>query len=79
MMAFFGDTSIKMPDVPNMQNHNQVFIKGNLGSPGLVQGPRGGQDILRRVVVTAPALALNYDSAGTHYDNIRIPPGTSVA
>ena len=59
-----------------MQNHTQVFIKGNLGSPGLVQGPRGGQDILRRVAITSSTLALNLDQAGTHYDNIRIPPGT---
>ena len=67
---------VSMPQVPNLQNHNQVFIKGNLGIPGLVQGPRGGQDILRRVVVTAASLALNYDQAGTHYDNIRVAPGT---
>ena len=49
----------------------------NLGIPWLVQGPRGGQDILRRVVITAPQLALNYDVAGTHYDNIRVAPGTT--
>merc|ERR1712242_654561 len=73
---FVGGTSMTMPETPNMQNHTQVFIKGNLGSPGLVQGPRGGQDILRRVVVTAPQLALNLDQAGTHYVSIRIPPGT---
>ena len=72
----FTSGSLPMPQVPNLQNHNQVFIKGNLGIPGLVQGPRGGQDILRRVVVTAPQLALNYDAAGTHYDNIRVAPGT---
>ena len=72
----FTSGSLPMPQVPNLQNHNQVFIKGKLGIPGLVQGPRGGQDILRRVVVTAPQLALNYDAAGTHYDNIRIAPGT---
>ena len=72
----FTSGTLPMPQVPNLQNHSQVFIKGNLGIPGLVQGPRGGQDILRRVVVTAPQLALNYDAAGTHYDNIRVAPGT---
>ena len=39
-------------------------------------GPRGAQDIMRRCVITAPPLALNYDAAATHYDNIRIAPGT---
>ena len=61
--------------MPNLQNHTQVFIKGNLGIPGLSQGPRGAQDILRRCVITAPQLALNFDAAATHYDNIRIAPG----
>ena len=72
----YNTSTLPMPQVPNLQNHSQVFIKGNLGIPGLVQGSRGGQDILRRVVITAPALALNYDAAGTHYDNIRVGPGT---
>ena len=41
-----------------------------------MQGPRGAQDILRRCVISAPAQALNYDQAASHYDNIRIAPGT---
>ena len=65
-----------MNNSPNMQQHNQVFVKGSRGIPGLVQGPRGAQDILRRCVVTAPAQALNYDQAASHYDHIRIFPGT---
>ena len=40
------------------------------------KGRWGAQDILRRCVITAPQLALNYDAAATHYDNIRIAPGT---
>ena len=64
-----------MNNIPNLQLHNQVFIKGSLGIPGLVQRPRGAQDILRRCVITAPAQALNYDQAASHYDNIRVSPG----
>ena len=72
----FGTDPLVMNNVPILQNHTQLFIKGSLGIPGLVQGPRGAQDILRRCVITAPQLALNYDAAATHYDNIRIAPGT---
>ena len=72
----YGTNPIVMNSVPILQNHTQLFIKGSLGIPGLVQGPRGAQDILRRCVITAPQLALNYDAAATHYDNIRIAPGT---
>ena len=71
-----GTTPLVMNNVVNLQNHTQVFIKGSLGIPGLSQGPRGAQDILRRCVITAPQLALNYDPSATHYDNIRIAPGT---
>ena len=72
----YGTDPLVMNAVPILQNHTQLFIKGSLGIPGLVQGPRGAQDILRRCVITAPQLGLNYDAAATHYDNIRIAPGT---
>ena len=72
----FGTDPLVLNSVPILQNHTQLFIKGSLGIPGLVQGPRGAQDILRRCVITAPTLALNYDAATTMHDNIRIAPGT---
>ena len=71
-----GQTPLPMNLTPNLQPHNQLFIKGSLGIPGLVQGPKGAQDVLRRCVITAPQHALNYDQAASHYDNIRIAPGT---
>ena len=74
--TIYGTDPLVMNGIPNLQPHAQVFIKGSLGIPGLSQGPRGTQDILRRCVITAPLLGLNYDPSATHYDNIRIAPGT---
>ena len=53
-----GTTPLVFNDVPNLQNHTQVFIKGSLGIPGLSQGPRGAQDILWRCVIMAPSACL---------------------
>ena len=74
--TIYGTDPLVMNGGPNLQAHTQVFIKGSLGIPGLSQGPRGTQDILRRCVITAPLLGLNYDPSATHYDNIRIAPVT---
>ena len=32
--------------------------------------------MMRRCVITAPLLRLNYDPSATHYENIRIAPGS---
>ena len=61
---------------PTLQSHFNLFIKGNLGVPGACFGPRGSMDILRRVVMQAPTMSINFDNHGTHFDNIRIAPGT---
>ena len=71
-----GINSMTMNQTPNLHTHNNLFIKGNLGVPGACFGPGGSMDILRRVVMQAPLLSKNFDNHGTHYDNIRIPPGT---
>ena len=72
----YGTNPIVLNSVPILQSHMQLSIKGSLGIPRLVQGPRGAQDILRRCVITAPMLGLNYGAAATRYAKIRIAPGT---
>ena len=67
---------ITLNGVPILQHHTHMFIKGKLGIPGLSQEPKDAQEFLRRCVITSPHLALNYDQSTTHYDNIRIAPGT---
>ena len=71
-----GPDSIVMNDAPNLQAHSELFVKGSLGSPGLVQGRRGAQDILRRCPITARSGALNLTEFTSQYDSIRVPPGT---
>ena len=58
-----------------MQAQSELFVKGSLGSPGLVQGRRGAQDILRRCPITARS-GWNLTEYMSHYDSIRVPPGT---
>jgi hypothetical protein len=73
----FGDTPFTLRDLPNLQNHTELFIQGSLGIPGLIQGPGNHvQETLRRVVVSAPPFGLNFDQSVGYYDNIRIAPGT---
>ena len=71
-----GTDPLVMQEAPNLQAHSELFVKGSLGSPGLVQGRRGAQDILRRCPITARSGALNLTEFTSHYDSIRVPPGT---
>ena len=72
-----GETPFTLRDLPNLQNHAELFIQGSLGIPGLIQGPGNHvQETLRRVVVSAPPFGLNFDQSVGYYDNIRIAPGT---
>ena len=71
-----GQSPILMNEAPNLQAYSELFVKGSLGSPGLVQGRRGAQDILRRCPITAPTGSLNLTEFASHYDYIRVPPGT---
>ena len=71
------DTPFTFNDVPSLQNHSQLFITGSLGIPGLVQGPGNQvQEFIRHVAISAPQLALDFDQSTSHYDNIRVAPGT---
>ena len=73
----FGEIPLILNDIPNLQNHAELFIQGSLGIPGLVQGPGSRvQETLRRVVVYAPPFGLNFDQATGYFDNIHIAPGT---
>ena len=58
---YWGRPPFTFNDAPSLHTHNQLFITGSLGIPGLVQGPGDQvQDILRRVAISAPQLALNF-------------------
>ena len=72
----YGTTPLVMNGTPNLQAHSELYIKGSLGSPGLVQGRRGAQDILRRCPITTRSGGLNLTEYTSHYDSIRVPPGT---
>ena len=61
---------------PQLQYNTQLFLKSNLGIPATSVGPRGAQNIIRRIVLDAPALGLVIDRHGTAFDAISIPPGT---
>ena len=72
-----GGQSLVLNDMPALQTHRQLFVGGNLGIPGVVQGPGDNiQEVLRRVAITAPFLSMNLDRATSYYDTIRIAPGT---
>ena len=72
-----GDQTLVLNDMPALQTHRQLFVGGNLGIPGVVQGPGDKiQEVLRRVAITAPFLSMNLDRATSYYGTIRIAPGT---
>ena len=71
-----GEQTMTFTHTPQMEPHLQMFIHGDLGIPGTCVGPRGATDVLRRVSVTVPPSAMISDTHGTHYDNIRVAPGS---
>ena len=72
----FGQTPVTFNNSPMLTDpHTQLFIKSSLGAPGMSFG-HCGQDILRRVAVTASKNAVIYDQMMTQYNTIRITPGT---
>lgn len=71
-----GPQTLTMNRMPKMEPHLQLFIHGDLGLPGTCVGPRGATDVLRRISVTVPPSAMISDTHGTHFDNIRVAPGT---
>ena len=64
------------PNAPQLQYNTQLFLKSNLGIPATSVGPKGASNIIRRIVLDAPALGLVIDRHSTAFDAISIPPGT---
>ena len=57
------------------ETRTQLFIKGNLGLPGVNHAHCGG-DVMRRVVVHSPRYTLIYDAAKTDHGKMRVGPGS---
>lgn len=63
--------------VVNVATHHNLFIRSsNLGASNQMFGPHGACDIVKRVVMTAPPNALNFDFHSTAYDVIRLNAGS---
>lgn len=71
-----ADKTVTCPNAPMLQFNTQLFLKSDFGVPGSSVGPKGAQNIIRRIVLDAPPLGLVVDRHSTAFDAISIPPGT---